>query len=146
MLKSLSCQDQYICRGLRLWNSRDRETVYKCMQSTETMKHSGLWSSLGTHGSLVVMWWLYIPGSGEIGNLIFKLYLTLKILVNCPLNNRDFNQGILHLCSKVGDPSLKGSWVITWTSKWLTHKLTHTHTHTHRCRQRQYRKAKTGLG
>ena len=31
----------------------------------ETMKQSGLWSSLGTHGSLVVIWWLCISSSGE---------------------------------------------------------------------------------
>ena len=42
-------------------NSRDRETVYvyKYMQMMETMKQSGLWSSLGTHGSggcMVVMY------------------------------------------------------------------------------------------
>ena len=31
----------------------------------ETMKQSHLWSSPGTHGSLVVIWWLYISSSGE---------------------------------------------------------------------------------
>ena len=31
----------------------------------ETMKQSGLWSSLGTHRSLVVIWWLCISNSGE---------------------------------------------------------------------------------
>ena len=31
----------------------------------ETMKQSCLWSSLGTHGPLVVTWWLYISSSGE---------------------------------------------------------------------------------
>ena len=31
----------------------------------ETMKQWGLWSSLGTHGSLVVKWWLCIPSSGQ---------------------------------------------------------------------------------
>ena len=31
----------------------------------ETMKQSGSWSSLGTHASLVVMWWLCISSSGE---------------------------------------------------------------------------------
>ena len=29
------------------------------------MKQSGLWSSLDTHGSLVVIWWLCISSSGE---------------------------------------------------------------------------------
>ena len=32
----------------------------------ETMKQSGLWSSLGTHGSLVVIRWLCISSSGEV--------------------------------------------------------------------------------
>ena len=57
-------------------------------------------------------------------------------------NNRDLNQGLSHLWSKFGDPSLNGWWVITRTS-W---GLTHTHGHTHIRRQRQYLKAKTGLG
>ena len=36
-----------------------------------------------------------------------------------PQNNRDLNQGILHLWSKVGGPSLNGWWVIARTSsKW----------------------------
>ena len=35
------------------------------MQKMETMKQSGLWSSLGTHGSLVVIWRLCISSSGE---------------------------------------------------------------------------------
>ena len=36
-----------------------------------------------------------------------------------PQNYRDFNQGILHLWSKFGDPSLNGWWVMVRTSsKW----------------------------
>ena len=35
----------------------------------ETMKQSGLWSSLGTHDSVVVIWWLCISSSGETRNL-----------------------------------------------------------------------------
>ena len=36
-----------------------------------------------------------------------------------PQNNRDLNQGILHLWSKFLGPSLNGWWVIAWTcSKW----------------------------
>ena len=41
-----------------------------------------------------------------------------------PKNNRDPNQGVLHLWSKFGDPSLNGRWVIVRTSSWLIH--THT--------------------
>ena len=35
------------------------------------MKQSCLWSSLGTHGSLVVIWWLYISSSGETRKFAF---------------------------------------------------------------------------
>ena len=78
--------------------------------------------------------------------MIPKLNLTLKVKVNHPPNNRDLNQGLLHLWSTFGDPSLNGWWVIARTSYrgWRTH--TGTNTHTDRRRQRQYPKAKTGLG
>ena len=46
------------------------------------------------------------------------------------VHNRDLNQGLLHLCSKFGDPSLNGSRVIARTSKWLTHTQTDAHTQT----------------
>ena len=48
-----------------------------------------------------------------------------------PKNNRDLNQGLLHLWSKFGDPSLNRWWVIARTNSWLTHIQTDTHTHTH---------------
>ena len=51
------------------------------------------------------------------------------------INKRDLNQGVLHLWSKFGYPSLNGWWVIIPTSKWLIH--THTHTHTGRDTQTQ---------
>ena len=41
-------------------------------------------------------------------NFDFELNLTLKFKVNHPPNNRDLNQGLLHLWSKFGDPSLNG--------------------------------------
>ena len=47
-----------------------------------------------------------------------------------PQNNRDLNQGILHLWSKFGDPGLNRWWVIMWTSSWLTHRPTGTQTDT----------------
>ena len=47
---------------------------------------------------------------------------------NIPQNNRDLNQGLLHLWCKFGDPSWKGWWVIAWTSSWLTHGRTHRQT------------------
>ena len=40
------------------------------------------------------------------------------------------NQGLLHLWSKFGDPSLNGWWIIARTSSWLTDTHTHTYTHT----------------
>ena len=50
-----------------------------------------------------------------------------------PKNNRDLNQGLLHLCSKFGASSLNERWVIVRTSPWLihTHKDTRTHGHTY---------------
>ena len=48
----------------------------------ETMKQSGLWSSLGTHGSLVVIWWLCISGSGETRNKGQSPPKTVGILTN----------------------------------------------------------------
>ena len=45
-----------------------------------------------------------------------------------PQNNRDLNQGLLHLWSKFGDPSLNWSQVIARPSKWLPHTQTHRQT------------------
>ena len=47
-----------------------------------------------------------------------------------PKNNRDLNQGLLHLCSKFGDSSLNEWWVIVRTSPWLIHTHKHTDTQT----------------
>ena len=41
----------------------------------ETMKQSGPWSSLGTHGSLLVTWWLCVSCSGETGNFDFLSWI-----------------------------------------------------------------------
>ena len=48
-----------------------------------------------------------------------------------PQNNRALNQGLLHLWSKFGDPSLNSWWVIAQANSWLTDTQTHTHIHTH---------------
>ena len=45
-----------------------------------------------------------------------------------PQNYRDLNQGLLHLQSKFGDPSLNASPVIARTSKWLTDRQTDNQT------------------
>ena len=44
-----------------------------------------------------------------------------------PQNKRDLNQGLLHLWSKFGDPSLNSWWIIVQTSSWLTDIHTHIH-------------------
>ena len=98
----------------------------------ETMKQSGLWSSLGTHGSVVVIWCLCIYSSGETRKFDFLNQIwPWKSGSIATQNNKDLNQGLLHLWFRFGDPSLNGSRIIARTSKWLTHRLTHTHRHTH---------------
>ena len=60
--------------------------------------------------SMHFLQWLDIYSGGETGcykTWNFKLNLTLKVMVNCPQDNRDLNQGVLHLWSKYGEPSLK---------------------------------------
>ena len=52
----------------------------------------------------------------------------MTVKVNHPQNNRDLYQGLLHLWSKFGDPSLNGWRVIARTSSWLTHRRTDTQT------------------
>ena len=110
-LNTLGCLDQYACIVLRLWNSRDRETVYVCTyaQRMETMKQSDLWSSLGTHGSVVVIWWLYIFSSGEIRKFDFWNQIwPWRSRSIATQNSRDLNQAIFNIWSKFGAPSLNG--------------------------------------
>ena len=45
-----------------------------------------------------------------------------------PQNNRNLNQGLLHLYTKFGYSSLTGWWVIVRTNKWLIHTRTNRHT------------------
>ena len=79
----------------------------------ETMKHSGLWSSLCTHGSLEVIWWLCISSSGEARKFeLLSQFWPWRSRSIATQNNRDLNQCILHLWSKFGDPSLNGWWVM----------------------------------
>ena len=114
---TLGCLDQYICKVLRLWNSRDHETGAE----NGDMKRSGLWSSLGTHGCLVVIWWLCISSSSETRKFEFwhKIWPWRSRSI-APQNNRDLNQGNFHLWSKYGGPSLNGWWVIARrSSKWV---------------------------
>ena len=62
--------------------------------------------------------------------------LTLEFNLT-PQNNRDLNQGLLHILSKFGDPSSNGCWVIARTSKCLPHTQTDGRTDGHTDRQTQ---------
>ena len=62
-------------------------------------------------------------------NLDFDLIFDLEGQGRSLHKTIDLNQVVLHLWSKVGDPSLNGSWIIMQTSKWLTLRLTHTQRH-----------------
>ena len=87
------------------------------VQRMETMKQTRLWNSLGNHGSLVVIWWLCISSSDETRKSDFlSLIWPCRLRSIAPQNNRDFNQGILHLWSKLGGPSLNVWWVIAPTN------------------------------
>ena len=59
----------------------------------------------------------------------FEVKFDLEGQGQSPPNNRDLNQGLLHLWSKFGDPSLNGWWVTARTSKWLPHTRTDGRTH-----------------
>ena len=86
----------------------------------KTMKQSGLWSSLGNYGSLVVIWWLCISSSGEARKFDFlsQIWPWRSWSIATQIT-RDLNQCILHLWSKFGDPSLNEWWVMVRTSsKW----------------------------
>ena len=79
----------------------------------ETMKQLGLWSSLGTHGYLVVIWWLCISSSGETRKFDFLSQIWLwRSRSIATQNNRDLDQAILHLWSKFGEPSF--NWVMSY--------------------------------
>ena len=62
---TLGCLEQYTCNVETVKQDHETVQVYKYVQRMETMKQSRLWSTLGTHASLVVMWRLYISRSGE---------------------------------------------------------------------------------
>ena len=89
-------------------------------------------------------WWVMVRTSSEWGKTWFSssiwLWRSRSII---PKNYRDLNQGVSHLWSKFGDPSLNERWVIVRTNSW---SHTHTDTQTYRRSRWQYPKAKTGLG
>ena len=76
------------------------------------------------------LWWLIPRTSSKWGKfwLLGSIWPWSSRSI-IPKNNRDLNQGLLHLCSKFGDSSLNGWWVTARTSWWLTDRHTHTHTH-----------------
>ena len=78
-------------------------------------------------------WWWFIARTswkcGKFWYLNSILPWSSRSIV--PKNNRDLNQGLLHLWSKFCGSSLNGWWVTARTSWWLTDRHTHTHTHLH---------------
>ena len=72
-------------------------------------------------------WWLFARTSSKWGKFwLISLIWPWSSRSIIPKNNRDLNQGLLHLWSKFGDSSLNGWWVIARTSWWLTDRHTHT--------------------
>ena len=74
-------------------------------------------------------WWLIARTSSKWGKfwLLSSIWPWSSRSI-APRNNRDLNQGLLHLWSKFGDSSLNSWLVIARTSWWLTDRHTHTHT------------------
>ena len=68
----------------------------------ETMKQSGLWSSLGTHGGYMVA--MYFSSSGETRKFDFLNQIwPWRSRSIATQNNRDLNQAIFYLWSKMGN-------------------------------------------
>ena len=92
-------------------------------------------------------WWVMACTSSKWGKFWFWSSIwPWRSRSIIPQSYRALNQGLLHLWSKFGDPSLNSWWVIARTNSWLTDTQTHRHTYTHTRGQRQYPKAKTGFG
>ena len=73
-------------------------------------------------------WWVMACTSSKWGKIwLWSSIWPWRSRSIIPQNNRALNQGILHLWSKCGDPSLNGWWVITRTNSWLADTRTHTH-------------------
>ena len=117
-------------------NKQDFENKFNLTcQAQSTTKTIGIWTEVFcTSGpNLVVLAWTgdeLSLGQAQNGvNFYFEGKFDLEGKgQSTPQNNRDLNQGLLHLHFKFGDPSLNGSRVIARTSKWLTHRLTDTQT------------------
>ena len=98
------------------------------MQRVETMKTSGLWSSLGSHGYYVFT----LLGVYLLWCIMF-FYFKVNFDLECQGQSLTKTIGILtnimcfNLWSKFSVPSLNGWWLIMRTSSWLTHwgRVTH---------------------
>ena len=76
-------------------------------------------------------WWLIARTSSKWGKFWHLSSIwPWSSRSTAPKNNRDLNQGLLHLWSKFSGSSWNGWWVTARTSWWLTDRHTHTHTHT----------------
>ena len=84
-------------------------------------------------------WWVMACTSSKWGKfwLWSSIWPSWRSRSIAPQNNRDLNQGLLHLLSKFGDPSLNRCWVIARTSKCLPHGRTDGRTDGHTDRQTQ---------
>ena len=79
---TLRCLDQYTCNMLRLWNSRDCETVYVFMAH----------------------WWTCISSSGETRKFDFLSQIwPWRSRSIATQNKRDHNQAILVILAGMGD-------------------------------------------
>ena len=114
------------CRGWRVWNSQAREAVYKYptphpsnnKSLSQNVLHLG--SKFGDPS--LNGWEVMMRTTSKWGKFLFWVKFDLEGQGWSPPYNRYLNQGVLHLWSKLDDPSLNRFWVITQTSKWLTHK------------------------
>ena len=101
---TLGWLDQYTWKVVGVWNIRDRETVlvYKYM------KQSGLWSSRGTHGSLVVILWLCISSSGEARK--FKSLSPETLILLGKVRNTKYIIKMKQVNTRVSPTDIKTSW------------------------------------
>ena len=80
----------------------------------ETTEQAGLWSSLGTHGALVVIWLLYISINGETR----KFYFLSQIW---PWRSRSIAPKTIEVLTKVFSTFGPNSVVLAWTGDELSH-------------------------
>ena len=76
------------------------------------------------------LWWLIARTSSKWGKFwLLSLIWPWSSKLIIPQNNRDLNQGLLHLWFKIGDSSLKADELLRGQAgDWRTDTRTHTHT------------------